>query len=60
MPTFKHNILITSNAGFIGNHMVCLFVNKHPEYRIINLNKLTYARNLANLNNIKNQLNIYS
>lgn len=43
------NILITGGAGFIGSHLVRLFVNKYPQYRIINLDKLTYAGNLANL-----------
>ena len=42
-------IIITGGAGFIGSHVVRLFVNKYPEY-IINLDKLTYAGNLANLN----------
>ena len=45
---FKRNIVITGGAGFIGSHVVRLFVNKYPEYRIINLDKLTYAGNLAN------------
>jgi len=40
---FKRNIVITGGAGFIGSHVVRLFVNKYPEYRIINLDKLTYA-----------------
>lgn len=57
MTTFKRNILITGGAGFIGSHVVRLFVNKYPEYRIINLDKLTYAGNLANLKNIENQPN---
>ena len=52
---FKRNILITGGAGFIGSHVVRLFVNKYPEYRIINLDKLTYAGNLANLKDIENQ-----
>ena len=43
------NIIITGGAGFIGSHVVRLFVNKYPEYHIINLDKLTYAGNLANL-----------
>lgn len=43
------NIVITGGAGFIGNHVVRLFVNKYPEYNIICLDKLTYAGNLANL-----------
>lgn len=51
--TFKRNILITGGAGFIGSHVVRLFVNKYPEYRIINLDKLTYAGNLANLKDIE-------
>ena len=49
MDSFKRNIIITGGAGFIGSHVVRLFVNKYPEYRIINLDKLTYAGNLANL-----------
>ena len=44
---FKRNIIITGGAGFIGSHVVRLFVNKYPEYRIINVDKLTYAGNLA-------------
>ena len=47
------NILITGGAGFIGSHLVRLMVNKYPEYRIINLDKLTYAGNLANLKDIE-------
>ena len=43
------NILITGGAGFIGSHVVRLFVNKYPDYTIVNLDKLTYAGNLANL-----------
>lgn len=54
---FKRNILITGGAGFIGSHVVRLFVNKYPEYRIINLDKLTYAGNLANLHDIKDREN---
>lgn len=50
---FKRNILITGGAGFIGSHVVRLFVNKYPDYRIINLDKLTYAGNLANLTDIE-------
>ena len=46
-------IVITGGAGFIGSHVVRLFVNKYPEYRIINLDKLTYAGNLANLKDIE-------
>ena len=54
---FKRNILITGGAGFIGSHVVRLFVNKYPEYHIINLDKLTYAGNLANLKDIEDQPN---
>jgi len=51
------NIIITGGAGFIGSHVVRLFVNKYPEYKIINLDKLTYAGNLANLKDIENKPN---
>jgi dTDP-glucose 4,6-dehydratase len=51
------NILITGGAGFIGSHVVRLFVNKYPDYNIINLDKLTYAGNLENLNDIKDKSN---
>lgn len=54
---FKKNILITGGAGFIGSHVVRLFVNKSPEYHIINLDKLTYAGNLANLKDIEGKEN---
>ena len=54
---FKRNILITGGAGFIGSHVVRLFVTKYPEYHIINLDKLTYAGNLANLAEIEQQPN---
>ena len=50
---FKRNIIITGGAGFIGSHVVRLFVNKYPDYRIINVDKLTYAGNLANLKDIE-------
>lgn len=50
-------ILITGGAGFIGSHVVRLFVTKYPEYQIFNLDKLTYAGNLANLTDIENQPN---
>jgi len=51
------SIVITGGAGFIGSHVVRLFVNKYPEYRIINLDKLTYAGNLANLKDIEDRPN---
>ena len=54
---FKRNIVITGGAGFIGSHVVRLFVNKYPEYNIINLDKLTYAGNLANLKDIEDKPN---
>ncbi|OFY41687.1 MAG: dTDP-glucose 4,6-dehydratase [Bacteroidetes bacterium GWF2_40_14] len=47
------NILITGGAGFIGSHLVRLMVNKYPQYNIINLDKLTYAGNLANLKDVQ-------
>ena len=53
----KRNILITGGAGFIGSHVVRLFVNKYPDYRIVNLDKLTYAGNLANLKDIEEKPN---
>ena len=53
----NHTLLITGGAGFIGSHVVRLFVNKYPEYRIINLDKLTYAGNLANLKDIEDRPN---
>ena len=53
----KRTILITGGAGFIGSHVVRLFVNKYPDYQIINLDKLTYAGNLANLKDIENKPN---
>ena len=53
----KRTIIITGGAGFIGSHVVRLFVNKYPDYRIINLDKLTYAGNLANLRDIEDRPN---
>jgi len=50
-------ILITGGAGFIGSHVVRLFVNKYPSYTIYNLDKLTYAGNLANLKDIESKPN---
>ena len=51
------NILITGGAGFIGSHVVRLFVNKYPEYNVVNLDKLTYAGNLENLKDIESKSN---
>ena len=53
----KNNILITGGAGFIGSHLVRLFVNKYPEYHIINMDLLTYAGNLENLKDIEDKDN---
>lgn len=55
--TFKRNILVTGGAGFIGSHVVRLFVMKYPDYRIVNLDKLTYAGNLANLKDVEDKPN---
>ena len=52
----KH-ILITGGAGFIGSHLTRLFVTKYPAYKIVNLDKLTYAGNLENLRDIEEQPN---
>ena len=57
MHKYMKNILITGGAGFIGSHVVRRFVNSYPNYRIINLDMLTYAGNLANLADIENRPN---
>jgi dTDP-glucose 4,6-dehydratase len=54
MSIFQKNILITGGAGFIGSHVVRLFLKKYPEYNIINFDKLTYAGNLMNLSDVEN------
>ncbi len=51
------NVLITGGAGFIGSHVIRLFVNKYPDYKIINLDALTYAGNLQNLTDIETASN---
>ena len=53
----KRSIIITGGAGFIGSHVVRLFVNKYPDYKVINLDKLTYAGNLDNLKDIQDKPN---
>lgn len=55
----QKNILITGGAGFIGSHVVRLFVTKYPQYSIINLDALTYAGNLENLKDIEDKPNYF-
>jgi dTDP-glucose 4,6-dehydratase len=55
--TITRTILLTGGAGFIGSHLTRLFVNKYPDYKIINLDKLTYAGNLENLRDIESKPN---
>ena len=53
------NILVTGGAGFIGSHVVRLFVNKYPEHTIVNFDKLTYAGNLSNLKDLEGKSNYH-
>ena len=59
MSTFQKSIIITGGAGFIGSHVVRLFVAKYPDYRIVNLDALTYAGNLENLKDIEDRPNYF-
>ncbi len=55
----SRSILVTGGAGFIGSHVVRLFVTKYPQYKIINLDALTYAGNLENLRDIEHAPNYF-
>lgn len=54
---FERSILVTGGAGFIGSHLIRLFVNKYPQYKIVNFDKLTYAGNLENLKDLEDSEN---
>lgn len=57
MKTYERNIIVTGGCGFIGSHLIRLLVNKYPNYRIINVDKLTYCGNLDNLKDIEEKEN---
>jgi dTDP-glucose 4,6-dehydratase len=59
MPDFSKTILVTGGAGFIGSHVVRLFVNKYPQYKIVNGDALTYAGNLENLKDVQEKVNYF-
>src|ERR1044072_6132122 len=53
MSTYTRTLMVTGGAGFIGSHVVRLFVNKYPQYLIVNADALTYAGNLENLKDVE-------
>jgi len=57
MAEYTHTLLITGGAGFIGSHVVRRMVNRYPQYRIVNLDALTYAGNLENLRDLESASN---
>src|SRR6476620_1359565 len=59
MASESKTIIITGGAGFIGSHVVRLFVHKYPHYKIVNLDALTYAGNLENLKDVENAANYF-
>jgi dTDP-glucose 4,6-dehydratase len=59
MSSFTKTILLTGGAGFIGSHVLRLFINKYPQYRLVNLDALTYAGNLENLRDVEERANYF-